>query len=540
MNRGNLFTKIFDSTGRMFVRVFGGVIDLGNLKFKDPPPEIVNFQSNLEYVDDLSQPVILSWEVKHAGRVLLNGEDVTRLPMKAIHLTNDQTFRLEAFSNKYFDENRATLKDEKFITVRTNQEPPEIVFFRSSKNHVIGGDEVELTWSVNRAANLILEGVGPIRGRNSITIRPDRDKTYYLRAIGFNNKEAYATLAITTDKTAPEIIHFDVNKRFLTRKEPITISWRVEGANKVKISSIGEVAPVGEAKFLPREDLTLKLAATSFYGIQSEEEVQIEVSKDAPIIREFISDRAVWDDETPATLKWHVENAETVILEPHGEVLPQSGEKEVLEKDDTIYILRAISLFGVESSSHLNIKINRNPPEIVSFASSKLFILSDQECTLSWKVLRGNRVEVSPVIGVVPNEGKVVVNVSKDTKYEIIATSFFGYKSVGELEIRVLPIPLIKTLLIPQPSISSNFALSITPIKADFLVKDLVASKEVVLQTAVTRLELDFDYITTHIEVAEAEVTILKPKKMLVNISVSSLKGIIHSIIEKFSRNEQR
>lgn len=460
---GDIFT---DVTGKIFrvIRDAKVIVEEGIDKIRGTPPEIISFSSSLDYLVDDS-PVIIRWEVEHAPIVLLNGEIVPRRGQKSFSLTEDKTFILEARNEELVNkETGHPLSTTQQIIVRVDKSPPVIHSFKANKRQARGGESIVLSWEVERATTILIDGIGTITG-GSLTVTPVHDTTYTLRAYSFSGRESVATFRVAVDKTPPSIHSFKADRLFLEDKNPLVLSWSVSGATKVEVSGLGEVLPQHSAELFPKEDTKFTLKATSFYGIVSTEEISITVSKEPPVIRSFYADKYILKDETPATLFWEVENAESLSIDNGVGVVTNMTEAQAHNMDDTVYTLKAISYFGVVSTVSLEIKISKEPPEITHFSADKEFILADFESCLTWETKGAHTVEISPGVGRVNGSGSHTVPIRKDVQFTIVATSYFGYKSQESIIVRILPLPLIEQLLAPFIQIDASTNLEYTPIR---------------------------------------------------------------------------
>ena len=78
---------------------------------------------------------------------------------------------------------------------------------------------------------------------------------------------------------------------------------------------------------------------------------------------------------------------------------------------------------------------------------------------LSWKVTNAKKVWFDGEN--VPSTGQKIVEQTKNTTYVITAEDEFG-KEERKLEIGMLPIPQVKTILVPMPEITNSLSVSIS------------------------------------------------------------------------------
>jgi serine/threonine protein kinase len=76
------------------------------------------------------------------------------------------------------------------IALQAIQEPPKIKVFKSDKSTVINSMTVELSWEVENAHTIIIDnGIGDVTGTTEIKVRPEKNITYHLKAIGHFGQE---------------------------------------------------------------------------------------------------------------------------------------------------------------------------------------------------------------------------------------------------------------------------------------------------------------------------------------------------------------
>lgn len=76
----------------------------------------------------------------------------------------------------------------------------------------------------------------------------------------------------------PPKIKFEVENKYLIRSQSTFLNWEVENAEKVVISpQIGSVKSIGNAKINPSESIVYTLVATDFLGLETKNEISINV-----------------------------------------------------------------------------------------------------------------------------------------------------------------------------------------------------------------------------------------------------------------------
>jgi hypothetical protein len=103
--------------------------------------------------------------------------------------------------------------------------------------------------------------------------------------------------------------------------------------------------------------MTFILTATSYFAYSTSRELQITVSKDPPVINLFeVSPSVVWEG-MEAAVRWKVENAEEVFLEPEVGKVAAEGQTYVRVLSSGRIALRAVSYFGATASRSASVTI---------------------------------------------------------------------------------------------------------------------------------------------------------------------------------------
>jgi serine/threonine protein kinase len=104
----------------------------------------------------------------------------------------------------------------------------------------------------------------------------------------------------------------------------------------------------------------------------------------------------------------------------------------------------------------------QEPPKILNFESDRELVINGVPVVFSWNV--------TDYFQLVLNDGKQEIEVSlmnsfevkpkEDTKYKLIAKGHFGNSNSEYIEVRVFPVPMIKTITIETPKFNNSIELS--------------------------------------------------------------------------------
>lgn len=258
---------------------------------------------------------------------------------------------------------------------------------------------------------------------------------------------------------APKVIRFEYDK--ILSDQPVKVRWEVEDCESVSLAYKGE---------------TIDVTAKSSYALPNSEETAISLVLNNEVaertfnyIMEFLKKPAITfkadkqkfkkGKENATLLQWKVTDAKTVHLLIDGKCRKKrkSGKLDVHFSDTTLCKLEVLALDGKTIFSE-ELLLEVFDECAIEFKSDKNYTYPSVPVTLSWNVTNAKRVTLDSKL--VKHSGTLVVEPNKDTTYILKAKDEFGTKE-NKIEIKMLPIPQIKSLLVPTPNIVSNMALTI-------------------------------------------------------------------------------
>ena len=315
-------------------------------------PEIISFSADRSLVED-TKPVRLSWETRGQARLELKGiADVTGTNFYDIRVSHDTQFRLVLTPP-----NGQPIEGTVQVTV--SKEPPVIHEFSSDRVVLMDATPPTLRWRVTGASNVTINnGVGDVPAVSSreFVIRKDVDLT--LTATSAFGAVSKATVQLKVSKHKPRIAYFRASKTVLDDCTPIQLNWLVPGSSaRVTISGIGPVPNRGAVSVSPKKDSTFYLIATTVFGFSTVAHVNIVVSKKPPTIEYLQASPALVAKGDEAALAWKVAGAETIAIAPQIGMVGACGTHSVQPDADTVFVLRAKSCFGVESSRAIKVRV---------------------------------------------------------------------------------------------------------------------------------------------------------------------------------------
>lgn len=171
-----------------------------------------------------------------------------------------------------------------------------------------------------------------------------------------------------------------------------------------------------------------------------------------------------------AILQWNIDNAISAKLVADGKEknIDLSGEESVSPSRTITYILK---VKGLDGKKYFNKQLTLSvlPESKIEFKADKLYALPRIPISVSWNVRHAKSVELIGYGGV-SSTGEKIIEIEKDTTLILKVADDFGTQS-KQLDIKLLPLPVIKSIMVPIPQITK---------------KIVVQSRQAYVQTAVS------------------------------------------------------
>ncbi|MBS7122657.1 MAG: protein kinase family protein [Dysgonomonas sp.] len=239
-------------------------------------PTIINFKANeIEFLQGKS--VELSWNVENVDTILLNNGvgNVTGKTTLSVAPTRSTIYKLTA-------ENAFDKTDEEInITVLPL---PKIKEFRSKQQKIEFGKETQLVWDIENAEKVELNYAGNmevVANRGDKTISPTEHTNYKLIITaldGIIKEEKEITVQVFK---RVEIKRFASDLEFVVESLPIKLSWDIENASSVTLSSNMQadvdVTGKSEIEIIPKKTSLFYLKANNDLFSKNSEQIKIEV-----------------------------------------------------------------------------------------------------------------------------------------------------------------------------------------------------------------------------------------------------------------------
>ena len=146
--------------------------------------------------------------------------------------------------------------------------PPQIISFTANPTSIAAGQSSTLNWQVVNADSVTITSLGTVALAGSSPVSPATTTTYTLTATrGGQTATATATVTVTAPGGGlPRIISFAPNPATIDFGKSSSLSWVVENATTVNITTIGDVGLTGTHTVSPASTVSYTLTATNANG----------------------------------------------------------------------------------------------------------------------------------------------------------------------------------------------------------------------------------------------------------------------------------
>jgi len=324
------------------------------------------------------------------------------------------------------------------VTVSTKEIPRvQILRFAATPPQINRGQTSTLNWQVANADEVVIEGIGRVNAQTG-TVQVSPAETTVYRLVARNAvSEATATVAVVVQTPTPSFIRCGATPATITEGETATLVWETQNAERVTLSGVGPVPLSGTYLVSPTTTTTYTLTATNVNGSLSCP-VTIQVSRGAvPRILNFTANPLEILAGDASSLIWQVENADQVEISGIGPVDVRAGTIQVRPAQTTAYTLTARNRFGAVSAT---VTVNVvQPVRIISFVAEPAQLTApNQPFRLSWVTENATSVVISGGLGSRPTSGSVVLTVSEETTYTLIASNKFS-QATATVTVRIVP-----------------------------------------------------------------------------------------------------
>ena len=289
---------------------------------------ILRYQANPSNIV-AGQSSNLLWLVENADSVEIAG--VGRVDAKQgtsqVNPTQTTSYRLTA--------KNATGEVTETVTVTVTQPAVRIITFSTSPTTIMRGESSTLAWQTENAESVTISSLGnsPVNGTSQVS--PTATTTYTITATGRGGSTATATATVQVNTQPPpppggglpRIIRFTASPIDIIAGATSTVSWLVENADQVNVSTLGTVGLTGQAPISPTSNTIYTITATNSFGsISSTVGLNVRPAPPtptpAPTIACSVSPTSITTPGEAVTLSFTAQNSRVVTFNGLGTTSP--------------------------------------------------------------------------------------------------------------------------------------------------------------------------------------------------------------------------
>ena len=159
-------------------------------------------------------------------------------------------------------------------------------------------------------------------------------------------------------------------------------------------------------------------------------------------------------------IKWEIRFAHEVYLSYKDikEKVSSADSLRVSPEETTEYVFEALAIDN-KTAFIEPVSIGVFDEAEVEFKANKNFSYPQLPIVLSWEVKNALKVELDD-LGEMPHTGTKIVEPTRNTIYRLYVTDEFGITAYN-VDIRMFPLPQVKSILVPTPNIVNNMSITI-------------------------------------------------------------------------------
>lgn len=341
----------------------------------------------------------------------------------------------------------------------------------------------------------------------------------YLSEDDINKLEPF-TKALERYAKEPKINKFEASSKTFVVNQAYRLIWDVEDVSKVFLN--GEQIDSEVHDYIVRP-LTIGMRT---YELKVENglkvvKAQLTVSVEGePKVEMRLTNAKLKKGKSQETLlQWEMQNAMSarLIADGKNKEISIKGEMLCSPNSSTTYTIGVLALDGVTEVSK-SVSVGVFDESEIEFKADKAFTFKDVPVTLTWNVKNAKTVLLDGIS--VPLAGKKVVTTDKERQYVLEVEDEFGVKRVP-LTIKIIPLPLIKTVLLPMPKLEKTIQ-----------VQQKIPAPKVELDVRMQELSVDMQGLKVNMVPTGIRFTKLKSLQPLSIKIGSSLRSRIKTAID--------
>lgn len=280
----------------------------------------------------------------------------------------------------------------------------------------------------------------------------------YLLKNNINDLEPFDELLDRYTKT-PVINKFiveNVDNNIVYKNSKITLSWDVTNYNQVRLNGI----ICKSSKFIDHIETDTIYVLEIINGLKTTcKTLQLKVVEKPDISLKLRPSKLRKDSNEQSQLNWNVVNciSTKLFIDNIEQDVTSVGKEVIKPMKTTTYEIRVV---GLDKKTTFSKKITLYvlSESKIEFEANKQYTYPRIPVLLKWHVQHAKFVELVGY-GNVDYEGSKIVEVEKDEIFELKVIDAFGVRT-KQIHIKVLPLPIIKSLFVPIPKIKHKTSVN--------------------------------------------------------------------------------
>ena len=316
---------------------------------------------------------------------------------------------------------------------------PIINSFETSQPSVRPGEVVTVSWSVSDADEVRIEpGLVPSSAMLTGQVQTpplQATVTYKLTAISeAGETERRVTVTVVTGKA--DILRFEADPALIEPGQSTTLHWETSGASAIKIDALGSGTvyegslATGTVDVQPTTSTTYRITIEGDDSGPKTQEANVLVGAQPQVVS-FSADAAQITEGQSTTLRWQVENADSVEIRDQADTMIVSngaatGNVPVSPTVETTYTLIATSAVGTTQQSTTVTVLPPGSPRIVRFEITPLNQVGAGQVTVNWETADADTVDLQADMVSVDTfprtaSGTLMLQVAATTTFTLVA-----------------------------------------------------------------------------------------------------------------------
>ncbi|HYZ86604.1 MAG TPA: hypothetical protein VE621_19475, partial [Bryobacteraceae bacterium] len=224
-------------------------------------PQITRFQADPTAIRP-GQSSNINWQVLNATSVTISGIGTVNSSNGTRSVTPTQTTTYTLTASNSAGSATAT------ATVTVELAPAaSFTSCAVTPTNITPGESATITYATLNADTVSISGIGQVANAGQRVVTPTETTTYTLTATNARGPvTCQVTVTVSARGDVPRVVNFTANPMTITAGNQSTLTWNVEGATTVTISSLGNVPAQGSQAVSPSATTTYTLTATNQFG----------------------------------------------------------------------------------------------------------------------------------------------------------------------------------------------------------------------------------------------------------------------------------